>query len=118
MQIFKEYTFEAAHRLPYMPEGHPCGRIHGHSWKAVLFLDGELESQKGWVLDFNVLDECFKPTLALIDHNYLNEIEGLENPTCEVVAKWIWERIKPEIPQLSRIEVWETKDCGSSYAGS
>lgn len=117
MEIFKEFTFEAAHRLPFMPEGHPCGRLHGHSWKAVLYLQGEPQHPSGMIMDFGIVAERFAPLHALLDHNYLNDIPGLENPTCEVLAKWVWDRMKPEIPQLSRVVIYETADAAGIYCG-
>src|SRR5262245_13946360 len=80
-EIFKEFTFEAAHRLPYVPEGHKCGRLHGHSFRAVLHIAGPVDPESGWLMDFGDLKECFHPLYEILDHHYLNEIEGLDNPT-------------------------------------
>lgn len=116
MEIFKEYTFEAAHKLPLMPEGHPCGRLHGHSWKAVLYLEGEV-NELGWIMDFGEIDKRFEPILSQLDHYYLNDVEGLENPTCENIAQWIWNQLKPNLKGLSKVAVWETVNSGGVYAG-
>ncbi|WP_109616949.1 6-carboxytetrahydropterin synthase QueD [Sediminitomix flava] len=117
MEIFKEFTFEAAHHLPNMPEGHPCGRLHGHSWKAVIYLKDEIKQPYGWVMDFGDIAKKFEPIREQLDHNYLNNIEGLENPTSEVIAKWVWDKLKPELEALSRVTIYETVDCAATYTG-
>jgi len=117
MEIYKEFTFEAAHRLPNVPEGHRCGRLHGHSWKATLYVRGEVGGQSGWVMDFAEIRRIFEPFYRQLDHNYLNEVEGLENPTSEVLARWIWQRLKPLLPGLSRVVINETCTSGCIYAG-
>ena len=117
MEIFKEFTFEAAHRLPNVPEGHKCARLHGHSFRTRVWVSGELDPKLGWVMDFADIKAAAKPVIARLDHYYLNEIEGLENPTSENVARWIWARLKPALPGLSRVEVQETCTAGCSYAG-
>jgi 6-pyruvoyltetrahydropterin/6-carboxytetrahydropterin synthase len=114
-EIFKEFTFEAAHRLPYVPEGHKCGRLHGHSFKVELHVAGSIESESGWIMDFAELKERFEPLHHLLDHNYLNEIEGLENPTSENIARWIWHQLKPSLPTLSRVILRETCTSGCAY---
>lgn len=115
MRIFKEFTFEAAHRLPNVPEGHKCARLHGHSFRVRLELEGEPDPHTGWILDFADLKAIFKPTLEMLDHHYLNEIPGLENPTSEVIARWIYERVKPDIPELARVVLHETCTAGAVY---
>ena len=117
MEIFREFTFEAAHRLPNVPEGHKCARLHGHSFKTRVWVKGDLDAKLGWVMDFADIKAAAKPVIARLDHYYLNEIEGLENPTSENVARWIWARLKPALPGLSRVEVQETCTAGCSYAG-
>lgn len=117
MEIFKEFTFEAAHRLPNTPEGHKCARLHGHSFRVGLFIEGPLDPHRGWVLDFAEVKAVFKPLLDQLDHFYLNDIEGLENPTSENIARWIWKRLKPELPGLSRVELRETCTAGCVYRG-
>src|SRR5437588_730400 len=89
MEIFKEFTFEAAHRLPHVPEGHKCARLHGHSFRVALHLTGPVEPESGWLMDFGEIKERFQPLYNQLDHHYLNEIEGLENPTSENIARWI-----------------------------
>lgn len=116
-EIYKEFMFEAAHRLPYVPEGHKCGRLHGHSFLVRLYVEGDVDSYTGWIVDFGDIKQAFKPIYNQLDHYYLNEIEGLENPTSEVLAKWIWEKAKPVIPLLSKVEIKETCTAGCMYSG-
>ncbi len=117
MEIFKEFTFEAAHLLPNVAEGHKCGRLHGHSYHIRLYLSGTVGEKTGWVMDFGDLKDYFKPVYDQLDHHYLNEIDGLENPTSENIARWIWARLKPMLPLLSKIEVRETCTSGCIYCG-
>lgn len=113
--IFKVFTVEAAHRLPNVPPGHKCGRLHGHSFRIELHLVGEPDPHTGWLLDFAEVKAAFAPLYARLDHHYLNDIEGLENPTSEAIARWIWERLRPDLPLLSKVVVHETCTCGAAY---
>jgi len=117
MQIFKQFRIEAAHRLPNVPEGHKCARLHGHSFLIELRLEGPLDPQLGWVMDFADVKAAFEPLYRQLDHHYLNDIAGLDNPTSERLAVWIWERLKPGLPQLAEIVVHETCTAGSRYSG-
>jgi 6-pyruvoyltetrahydropterin/6-carboxytetrahydropterin synthase len=117
MEIFKEFSFEAAHRLPHVPEGHKCRRLHGHSYRVEVHLRGALQPGTEWIMDFGELRKAFEPLHAALDHNYLNEVEGLENPTSEVLARWIWRRLRPTLPQLSKVIVKETCTSGCIYQG-
>lgn len=117
MEIFKEFTFEAAHRLPNVPPGHKCARLHGHSYRVTLHVQGPVGADSGWVTDFADLSEAFKPIHAQLDHYYLNEIDGLSNPTSENLARWIWQRVRPRLPQLSQVMVRETCTSGCIYRG-
>ena len=117
MDIFKAFTIEAAHRLPNAPEGHKCARLHGHSFRIELHVSGEVDPRLGWVMDFAELKAAFKPLYDQLDHHYLNEIDGLENPTSERLAMWIWERMKPVVPLLSAVVVRETCTAGSRFEG-
>ncbi|MEH0650459.1 6-carboxytetrahydropterin synthase QueD [Streptomyces scabiei] len=117
MEIFREFTFEAAHRLPNVPEGHKCARLHGHSYKVIVHVEAPVDPESGWVMDFGDLKKAFKPLEAQLDHYYLNDIEGLENPTSELLARWIWERLKPALPDLSALTVRETCTSGCTYRG-
>jgi 6-pyruvoyltetrahydropterin/6-carboxytetrahydropterin synthase len=117
MEIFKEFIFESAHRLPNVPTGHKCGRLHGHSFRVELHLRGEPSAQSGWIMDFADVKQAFAPIYDQLDHNYLNEIEGLSNPTSENLARWIWQRTKPSLPALSKVLVRETCTSGCIYSG-
>src|SRR6476661_34966 len=112
MEIFKEFTFEAAHRLPNVPPGHKCARLHGHSYRVEVHVAGAIGRETGWIVDFGDLKEAFAPVHARLDHYFLNEIPGLENPTSEVLAQWIWRELQPTLPQLARIVVRETCTSG------
>jgi queuosine biosynthesis protein QueD len=116
-EIFKDFTFEAAHRLPFVPEGHKCFRLHGHSFRVEVHVSGEVDKQTGWIVDFADIKAAFKPLHEQLDHNYLNEIPGLENPTSENLARWIWDRIERALPGLSRVVVRETCSSGCVYRG-
>ena len=117
MEIWKEFTFEAAHMLPRLPDGHKCKRLHGHSFRVRIHVEGDLDPELGWVVDFAYIKDAFKPILRQLDHYYLNEIEGLENPTSEVIARWIWQRLRPALPMLSKVELGETCTSGCVYRG-
>ncbi|HLN17218.1 MAG TPA: 6-carboxytetrahydropterin synthase QueD [Acidimicrobiales bacterium] len=117
MEIFKEFTFEAAHRLPNVEPGHKCGRLHGHSFRVSVHLRGPVGADSGWVRDFDDMSCAMAPLLKLLDHTYLNEVEGLENPTSEVMARWIWTRLTVALPELSEVVVRETCTSGCVYRG-
>lgn len=115
MEIFKEFSFEAAHRLPHVPEGHKCARLHGHSYRVTIHVRGEVGQQTGWVMDFAEVRAAFQPLFEQLDHHYLTEVEGLDNPTSEVLAAWIWQRLKPALPGLFRVVIHETCTAGCCY---
>jgi 6-pyruvoyltetrahydropterin/6-carboxytetrahydropterin synthase len=117
MEIFKEFHFEAAHLLPNVPEGHKCARLHGHSFLVRLSVAGEAQEPTGWVMDFGDIKAAFKPILSQLDHYYLNDIDGLENPTSENLARWIWIKLQPALPALSAVEIRETCTSGCIYRG-
>lgn len=117
MEIFKEFTFEAAHRLPNLPPEHKCSRLHGHSFRVRVCVSGPVDDRTGWVLDFGDIKALCKPVIDELDHRYLNEIPGLENPTSERIAMWLWNRIRPQLPLLSAVEVRETCTAGCRYEG-
>jgi 6-pyruvoyltetrahydropterin/6-carboxytetrahydropterin synthase len=117
LELFKQFTFEAAHRLPHVPPGHKCARLHGHSFAVALHVRGPVGAESGWVMDFGDIKRAFQPLLDRLDHNYLNEIDGLENPTSEVIARWIWRRLKPGLPLLAEIVLRETCTSGCIYRG-
>lgn len=117
MEIFKRFTIEAAHRLPNLPESHKCWRLHGHSFRVEIHAAGPLTAREGWVVDFADVTRAFTPIYDQLDHHYLNEIPGLENPTSEILARWIWARLKPALPLLSQVVVRETCTAGCIYRG-
>jgi 6-pyruvoyltetrahydropterin/6-carboxytetrahydropterin synthase len=118
VELIKEYRFEAAHRLPNVPAGHKCARLHGHSFKVELGLLGPVDERTGWFIDFGRIDDLFKPLWEQLDHNYLNDLPGLENPTSENLARWVWDRLKPTLPELDQVILFETCDARCIYRGS
>ncbi|MDM8547155.1 6-carboxytetrahydropterin synthase QueD [Candidatus Venteria ishoeyi] len=117
MEIFKDFSFDAAHHLPNVPEGHKCARLHGHTYRIRIYICGEVGEDSGWVMDFGDIKQIFQPIYQQLDHYYLNEIPGLENPTAENLARWIWQHLKPTLPLLSKIMVKETCTAGCVYSG-
>ena len=117
MEIFVSFTFDAAHRLPQVPEGHKCSRLHGHTFRVEVHVSGPVDESLGWVIDFGDLKKICKPVIEQLDHHYLNEIPGLENPTCEVIARWLWQRLMPCLPNLAKIIVQEGPNSGAVYKG-
>ena len=114
MEIFRVFTVEAAHRLPNVPAGHKCSRLHGHSFRIEVHVGGPVDAVTGWVMDFADLKRAFAPTFDRLDHHYLNDIEGLENPTSENLARWVWAQATPRVPGLTRIVIHETCTSGCS----
>ena len=117
VELRKSFQFEAAHLLPLLPEDHKCRRLHGHSFSVDVVVAGECDPKLGWLMDYAEVSKAFRPLWEQLDHRYLNEVEGLENPTSEVIAKWIWDRLKPGLPLLERIEVAETCNSACVYRG-
>lgn len=117
MIIVQAFRFEAAHRLPAVQPGHRCYNLHGHSYRVELRLEGPVDPATGWVVDFFEIERAFAPLHAALDHRYLNEVEGLANPTAENIAVWIWTRAQPTLPQLVAVVVYETPDCWAEYRG-
>ena len=117
MQIFKQFTFDSAHFLPNVPVGHKCKEIHGHTYILTVYITGELVKDLEWVMDFSDLKKVSEPIVDTLDHKLMNNIAGLENPTCEKIAIWIWDKIKPDLPLLKRIELNETPTSGVVYEG-
>lgn len=115
--LYKDFRFEAAHLLPEVPEGHKCRRLHGHSFEIRVTVQGEIDPRLGWLMDFAELKRAWAPLDEALDHRYLNDIPGLENPTSERLAQWIWRRLAPTLPQLASIEVRETCTSGCVYRG-
>lgn len=117
MRISQGFSFEAAHHLPRVPPTHRCHRLHGHSYRVELRLEGPVDPVSGFVVDFFDVERAFAPLLERLDHYCLNDIEGLENPTAENIAVWIWQRIKPALPLLAGVVVHETPQCWAEYNG-
>jgi 6-pyruvoyltetrahydropterin/6-carboxytetrahydropterin synthase len=117
MELFKQFTFDSAHFLPHVPAGHKCRGMHGHTYRLTVYVSGPVQEPYGWVMDFTELKAVVAPVIARLDHRVLNEIPGLENPTCEFVAKWLWDTMIAELPGLSRIELMETATSGVVYTG-
>jgi len=117
MQLHKQFRFEAAHRLPHVSADHKCARLHGHSFAVTVWVEGDVGEETGWVMDFADLSAAFAPLHDQLDHRYLNEVDGLENPTSEVLAMWIWDRLGPTLPALVRVDVHETCTSGCRYDG-
>lgn len=108
IELRKTFSFEAAHRLPKLSDSHKCSRLHGHSFKVTVILRGEVHPDYGWLVDYKEISNAVKPLLEVLDHSYLNEIQGLENPTSEVLAKFIYEKVKATLPQTFQIIISET----------
>ena len=116
MKLFKDFSFEAAHKLPLVPSDHKCSNLHGHSFRVKVCVDGPV-NEMGWVMDFSEIKKTCEPYIEHLDHSYLNEIDGLENPTSENIAIWLWDRLIKTLPQLSSVSVMETCNSGCEYRG-
>jgi len=118
MEIGKTFRIEAAHRLPRLPVDHKCSRLHGHSFRVTVRVAGEVDPELGWVVDYGEIKGAFAPLFDALDHRYLNEVPGLENPTSEVLAVWVWERLAPRLPGLAAVEISETCTTRCVYRGA
>jgi 6-pyruvoyltetrahydropterin/6-carboxytetrahydropterin synthase len=117
MELRKSFQFEAAHHLPHLPTTHKCRRLHGHSFKVEVVVAGAVDQKLGWVMDYADISDAFKPIWSKLDHFYLNEIPGLENPTSENLAVWIWDQLKPRLPLLSEVVVAATCQSRCVFRG-
>ncbi len=117
MELRKSFQFEAAHLLPHLPKEHKCRRLHGHSFTVEIVVAGECDPKLGWLMDYADISKAFKPVWEKLDHFYLNEIPGLENPTSEVLAVWIWQKLKTKLPLLAEVVVAETCTARAVYRG-
>ncbi|MSU34995.1 MAG: 6-carboxytetrahydropterin synthase QueD [Pedosphaera sp.] len=117
MELRKTFQIEAAHRLPAVPPEHKCARLHGHSFVIEIAVEGPVDPKFGWVMDFADLKGAFCSMFESLDHRYLNDIPGLENPTSENLALWIWNRLKPTLPLLTEVSVAETCTSRCCYRG-
>jgi 6-pyruvoyltetrahydropterin/6-carboxytetrahydropterin synthase len=116
-RLERTYRFEAAHFLPKVPEGHKCARMHGHSYAITVVIEGDIDPEKGWLLDFSEIDEHVNPLVRRLDHHVLNQVEGLENPTSELLAVWLWNAIRATLPILVEVQVAETTSSRCIYRG-
>ena len=116
-RLIKEFRFEAAQTLPNLPEGHKCRSMHGHSFKVEVCVEGEIDPAIGWIYDHKQISRAMDPLLELLDHSYLNEIEGLENPTIELMAAWFWRKLEPDCPGLCEIVIHETPTARCVFRG-
>ncbi len=117
MEIYKEFSFDSAHFLPNVPDGHKCKNMHGHTYRLRVFIKGELDPFLGWIMDFKELKDALANVIDQLDHKLINDIQGLENPTAENITVWIWDQIKPLLPLLSKVELYETPTTGVIYSG-
>ena len=116
-RLARDYFLESARQLTGVPSTHPCARLHGHSFKVTLTVEGEVEADTGWLMDFASIDERFEPLRKILDHAHLNAVEGLENPTSEHLSAWIWQRLKPTLPELIEIAIAETEATRCVFRG-
>jgi 6-pyruvoyltetrahydropterin/6-carboxytetrahydropterin synthase len=118
LELRKTFQFEAAHLLPHLPKSHKCRRLHGHSFKVEIAVSGPCDPRLGWVMDYAAIADAFKPLGEKLDHHYLNEIPGLDNPTSENIALWIWKRLQPRLPLLTEVVVAETCTARCVFKGA
>ena len=117
MIVYKKFNIESARSIPNLPKTHPCHHIHGHSFKIIISVKGPVNKQNGFVTDFQDIDDAFSPFKKELDHSYLNDIEGLQNPTSENICIWIWDKIQSSLPNIYKIEIKETDSTGCIYKG-
>lgn len=117
ISLTKSFGFEAAHWLPTFPDNHKCRRMHGHSFRADVIVEGEVDPAKGYLIDYGDIKAAVEPVEKQLDHRVLNEIEGLSNPTAELLAKWIYDRLKASLPLLSCVRIHETCTTQAEYRG-
>lgn len=118
VRLVRKVSFEAAHRLPKVPQGHKCERLHGHSFRVEIIVEGAVDPNTGWFIDYSDIDDAWAPLFELLDHHYLNDVPGLENPTSEVLCGWLWDRLKGPLPCLNRVIVHETCNASCEYSGT
>jgi 6-pyruvoyltetrahydropterin/6-carboxytetrahydropterin synthase len=117
VELEKDFTLECAHRLPRVPADHKCARVHGHSFRVTVKVAGEVEERAGWLQDYAEIARAFAPVHDALDHRCLNDVAGLENPTSEVLARWIWDRLEKALPLLAAVTVAETCTARCIYRG-
>lgn len=102
MQLIKTFQFEAAHRTPWHDD---TARLHGHSFQVDVVVEGPLDSELGWVVDYAEITRLFEPLFAQLDHRALNDVEGLTDPSLDGVRHWIKDRLQPGLPILKDVQV-------------
>lgn len=117
MVVYKKFNIESARSLPNVPKTHPCNKLHGHSFKIKISVKQKIDKYTGFVIDFQEIDDAFSPIKKILDHTYLNDINGLHNPTSENICIWIWKKLKPSLSNIYQIEIKETDDTGCIYKG-
>ena len=117
IELTRIFKFDAAHRLTGLPEGHKCARLHGHSYRLDVTVAGEVSEEHGWLMDYAEINKVVSPVIDLLDHAHLNDVPGLDNPTSENLALWVWNKIKPDLPPLAEISVWESENSRCRYRG-
>ena len=115
--LSKDFEFESAQALPTFPEGHKCRNIHGHSFKATISIRGPVDETTGIFRDHAIISDAMRPIVQQLDHAYLNDIPGLENPTIEMMCRWLWHKLAPELPGLYEIVLHETPRARCVYRG-
>ena len=108
-RLVQTIRFESARKLTKVPKNHPCSNLYGLAFKLEIHLEGEIDYSTGFVTDFNNIEEIFKPIKNKLDHNYLNDIKGLENPTSEILVEWIWKKLNPNLKGLVKLVLWENE---------
>ena len=117
MELRQHFQIESARFLPNLESDHPCARMHGHSFKIILTLKGPVDPVAGWVMDYHVITKVMEPILRKLDHRVLNEVDGLSNPTSELLAKWIFDQVIQQIPLLTAVNISETPNTECIYRG-
>lgn len=117
MIVYKKFNIESARSLPNLPKSHPCNQIHGHSFKIIISIKGDVDEKSGFVKDFQIIENAFKPLKKILDHTYLNDIKGLSNPSSENICIWIWNKLKSSLENIYKIEIKETDSTGCIYKG-
>ena len=118
MIVYKKFNIESARSLPNLPKTHPCHKIHGHSFKIIISVEGQIDKQSGFVMDFQIIENAFQPIKTLLDHTYLNDVKGLSNPSSENICIWIWDKLESSLPNIYKIEIKETDSTGCIYKGN
>lgn len=118
VELTKIFYFEAAHQLTHIPKTHKCSNLHGHSFRVDITVSGQINEDEGWYIDYHDIKNAVAPIIDSLDHTFLNEIKGLENPTSENIARWLWKRILIPLPGLKSVTVRETRNSVCTYYGN